>query len=239
MSVQIVDQNQEVLDLQPKTIESQFQSILEGRTQAITTKIFKAMKEMGIPRETRSKVFVRINIENPSSDPYVQKVGNQILFEIPLLFLLEENDFIPGSVFYKVLEKRGFDQEIIDNLTSFREFTKNQDLAEKAKDFILYHEIAHILHEHIFSNASDQSNSKIKEREADLTAALFCEGAVEGGTYLFSVVPESLYEESETHPSNAERISYLQNFDRTKLVATPIIDCDDLDDFIEEGEVLV
>jgi Zn-dependent protease with chaperone function len=96
-------------------------------------------------------------------------------------------------------------------LTLFKLFWENKKLAQQAKRFILFHELAHVALGHLQTKAANLEESRRLEKEADLLAAA-TSGAADGGAYVFGLFAKYNTTNSKAHPPNAERARYLSEF---------------------------
>ena len=189
--------------------------ILQARTTAVAKEAFRGLQKMGIAPSTCSAFTVFFS-SKLTHDINVRKKSADIILKVPLLFLLETEDFTTPSLIMPWLSQRfkTTDNAVYEkqkmSLNFFSDLLQKDPIkAKKAKKFILYHELAHIFHGDIFHNISSNKESIKIEKRADLTAAEFCEEA-EGGTYLFSILSNYEMEKPKTHPSSLERAAYLQ-----------------------------
>ncbi|MCX6991114.1 MAG: hypothetical protein NTX49_08655 [Chlamydiae bacterium] len=200
---------------------SEIPGFLKKRTDSITRKVFEAMAEMGVPKEIASKVRVSFNLDKIAPSPDVRKKGSSFIVEIPFLFLLEAKDGSSemGPKMGALIAKHLFTPRELTYLKAFSEFSQDPVMAEKAKKFVLYHEIAHILFQHF--DEVDDDKSKDREMQADLTSAEVSHEA-EGGIYLFNIMSKYDQAVSTTHPSFEERARYLREFqDVRSLTPSP------------------
>jgi len=201
-------------------------SILEDRLADVANQAFAGMREMNIPEKVSSRVMVLLNTNEISSNPNVKKQNDKIILEIPLLFLVKTGDYKQNSALMTWImgsfENCKFTKKDVANLQAFNQFIKDPISSEKAKKFVLYHELAHILHDD-FAKVND-AESRAREKRADLTSADFS-GEASGGIYLFNIVsPYFDVGKSTTHPLFKERIEYLKTYmenqeDQTIFVA--------------------
>ena len=189
-------------------------SILEDRLAAVAKQAFTGMREMNIPDEVSSRVMVLLNTNEISPNPNVNKRNGNIILEIPLLFLVRTGDHKKSAELMTWIMGRfqncKFTEKDVANLQAFNQFIKDPINSEKAKKFVLYHELAHILHDD-FAKVNN-AESRAREKRADLTSADFS-GEASGGIYLFNIVsPYFDKGKSTTHPLFKERIEYLKAY---------------------------
>lgn len=183
------------------------------KSKLITLSVFEGLLKMDVPDEISSKVRVDFSLDQILPSPSVRLEKGEIVLDIPLLFLLSEEDLQPTSKIglwaQKFFSGKQLSKEELFYLRVFQEFSKNSKLAEEAKKFVLYHELAHIFYGHVFGRCSDLRESKEREKQADLKAFEVLRTAV-GGIYLFNMMAKfDKRVPSTTHPSFDERVSYL------------------------------
>ena len=136
-----------------------------------------------------------------NSDGFIQ-------FNVPVTLLYENSDFKALSNMFKINKL----PEVSKHYSAyFLEYLKDPILSEKAKKFMLYHEVAHVFNQNILTQPDPRSIKEIEKR-ADLVAA-YMSGAADGAVYLFEIGKRFQLPESPTHPSVDERIAYLKKFD--------------------------
>ncbi len=186
---------------------------LTERSKLVVLEVFRGLSEMRVSPQVSAKVRVDFCLDQILPSPSVRSEREEIVIDIPLLFLLSKEDFNAdskiGAWARKFFGGRHLSLEETFYVRLFHEFSKDVRLAALAKKFVLYHELAHIFYGHIFKSHQSNSESKMCEREADLKAYEVLKTAI-GGIYLFSMMARFDKKESTTHPSFQERVSYLQ-----------------------------
>jgi hypothetical protein len=141
--------------------------------------------------------------------PSVKKQRGGFKIKIPLLFLLEPDDFNPSSPCYHLV--KDLNNEFAKYMPLFKAFWENKELATQAKRFVIFHELAHVARGHIKTEAYNRQESHRREREADHLAAVVS-GAAEGGAYLFDLFAKYAPTNPDTHPPDAERAKELRDY---------------------------
>ncbi len=193
-----------------ENLVTQFPDELLKRMECVEKFIFKSSQEIEVDQ---SEIVVVFDFKKIAATPNVSKQKGMIRIEIPFLFLLNCADLNENSSIFKWFKEKSDFRKLtkVDcmNLSAFRVFIQNSEKAEKAKKFVVYHELAHIALGHLNSPKCSHEESREMEKAADLVAAYFA--GKEGGIYLFNIMAEFDQRESSTHPSYRDRIAYLQS----------------------------
>jgi len=189
--------------------------MLDDRMRRLTEAVFKDASDQGIDC---SRLDVVYNFKQVLPNPHVRQKGDRVVLEIPFLFLLEKQDFFKdaclGAYLKKKIDVMPLQESDFAVIKAFCKFIDQPDLANQAKKFVLHHEFAHILLNHL-KHSSNSQESKLKEKQADLLGALTSK-AVKGAIYLFEIFAQLEQTVSDTHPTYQERINYLQEFADSK-----------------------
>ncbi|MCB1181288.1 MAG: hypothetical protein KDK55_04625 [Chlamydiia bacterium] len=208
-----VDPLTQIFDKNHQHIEDAIPEIIQKRMTTITEIAFKAMLDMGINLDISSQVSILYNFNDIVPDPRVNMKKGKITLQIPLLYLISSEDLkTPVYEWFKkqIEKKTDLTQKDVLFINACFKFLENPKLSQKAKKFVLYHEIAHISNGDISSKPKSDQESKDRERKADMKAAEFSK-AKEGAVYLFKIMSEFSVRNQKTHPSFLERIKYLEN----------------------------
>lgn len=147
----------------------------------------------------------------------VRLEGERIEIRVPQLFLMKAEDLTSPTTKLGVYLKRCFKQnwrrsteDERADLHIFRQMCKCPSKLEKAKKYILTHELAHVYHDDIYTRPDNDEESRSRETRADLTAAGISKDIADGGVYL----AKSMYDmrTAPSHPSNPERVQYLKAY---------------------------
>ncbi|MBS0603690.1 MAG: hypothetical protein JSS60_01490 [Verrucomicrobia bacterium] len=205
-----------LLDSIPADVAS---AIIEKRITTLTQGIVEAMKIMGIPSSVSEKVIVSIDYTQINANPMVTKIGKDILLDIPAIFLFTNDDMSPNSPLAPLIQRvllksEGLNEKEKQTLAVFAECNQQPELAERAKKFVIYHELAHIYHND-FQPPENLEESRAREKRADLTAAHYSD-ALDGGIHLFKIMSKFVDTQAKTHPTYPDRVAYLTNFETIK-----------------------
>jgi len=173
------------------------------RIHCIGSQILEGMKILNIDKP----FSVVYDMNARALSPSVKKKGGGFEIKIPLLYLLKPEDLDPSSPCHYLVQN--LNAESAKHLTLFKVFWQNTKLANRAKRFVLFHELAHVACGHIQTPALNMRESRKREKEADLVATE-TSGAADGGAYLFDLLAHYAPTNSKTHPPDGERGNYLQ-----------------------------
>ncbi len=185
---------------------------LDKRLAEYRCKIFRRMDELNMS-SLKSKIIVEIDPDDCGFNAGVTALdGGNIHIGLTLPFLARQEDLNPSTpmgshlqLFYHSFGKTGDVQ-----LKVFEKLCQNPALFEKAKEFLVSHELAHAYHGDIYSTSSSDDESRGCELRADLTACTGKPDLVDGGIYWFDILEPFYFPGGETHPHNRERAQYLR-----------------------------
>ncbi len=193
---------------------SSAKAILSERVKDYSARIFDAADVMGM-QALIPRLIIQYNLDELTPNPRVKLQGNHVVMDLPFLFLVRAEDAAPDSEIYKLMKQRLSGHVLTEreqrDLIAFQKFVQNPRMAERAKTFTLYHELAHVLHGDILT-CCGHTESCSREKRADLTAAEYS-GDAEAGIYLFNIL--NMYSPITTritHPLFQERVDYLSDY---------------------------
>ncbi len=173
------------------------------RIQCVERQILEGIKILNIDKP----FSVICDMNAKALSPSVKKKGGGFEIKIPLLFLLKPEDLDPSSSCHYLV--KNLNSESAQYLKLFKIFWQNTKLANQAKRFVLFHELAHVACGHIQTPPHNMRESRRREKEADLVAAA-ASGAADGGAYLFDLTALYAPTNLQTHPPDRERANYLK-----------------------------
>jgi len=179
---------------------------LKIRANFVDRQIQEGIKMLNLSKKLCN---IEYDMDGEELTPSVEKERGGFKITLPLLFLLTPDDFNPSSPCYHLL--KNISNKSVKYLPLFKAFWENRELANQAKRFVIFHELAHVALRHIKTEAYSRAESYRREREADHLAAVVS-GAAEGGAYLFDLLSKYAPTPSETHPPDAERASELRSY---------------------------
>ena len=178
---------------------------MEQRKRVLNERIDKVMHRYHFAQDDYEVKY----LEGLLIPPSIEKCGKKIVIRIPVSFLIKTADVysVEGFSCLKSLFCRIKESNVA--ISVFLDFLQDPIQSEHAKTFLLAHEFAHFINGDLLSPSKSIVESYEREKRADLTAAKIS-GLETGGIYLFNFLARYRHYCSTTHPSDLERVKYLE-----------------------------
>ena len=139
--------------------------------------------------------------------PRVLLKEGKIHLKLPLLYLLEKGDMVDLT---EALRNRVITKEERTKLSVFFDCIADPAMSLKVKRFVLFHELSHVLLNHLSKPPFNNGESQVREREAGLNAVRISPNDLEGAIFLMETMSQYFpNQEATTHPSFVTRAQYL------------------------------